>query len=429
MKRYFIGFLIILLLSVTAYSRERMRIAVLDLKPVGVSGKTTKIISSMIRNDLINIGSFTVIERTQMKAILKEQGFQKTGCTDQECAVQLGKIMSARKILIGEVSSMGKAIFIMVRIVDVERGVSEFAARETASTTGTIDRAVSRIARKLNRRITGSKAVKIEKVLPEEPDGVKCTASASSDGKKINAIITWTPPDDKKIKVSSYNVYKKTVKGPKKAGKTSGTSFSIRGLDSSVTHYFFVRAVDEKGEESGASSTVSTWMRRNSTFLMGVRGMYLIPLQISGEVFSAGYGGLVYFKMRNLFVSGFDPAIETGVLNFEGKLEENGGDDKVNNMIMIPVLLKLEYRFSILNTLDVIPEISLGGAYSTMMWENAGEHQTDSAFEPLFLFGGHLNWYVIKYLSVTAGFNYGMIVESDGTLGFISVSLGMEYLF
>ncbi len=103
----------------------------------------------MIRTHLVNMDRFVVIERTQMDAILKEQGFQRTGCTDQECAVEMGKLMSANMIMIGSVSPLGKAIVLNVRIVDVEKGRIEYAGMEKADTESMLDRAVEKVVQQL----------------------------------------------------------------------------------------------------------------------------------------------------------------------------------------------------------------------------------------------------------------------------------------
>lgn len=165
-KTIFLNILLALLVSASASAQDSMRIAVMDLKADGVADRTARTVSNMLRTELVNAGKFTVVERNQMDSIFKEQGLQKTGCTDQECAVQLGRLMSAKKILVGEVSPMGKSIIMTVRIVDVERGVSEFAATEKALTEETLDQAVERIAEKLTGRIQtdmGSKPRKAEK--------------------------------------------------------------------------------------------------------------------------------------------------------------------------------------------------------------------------------------------------------------------------
>jgi hypothetical protein len=89
------------------------------------------------------------VERNQMHSILNEQGFQQTGCTDQECAVKIGKLLSAQKILMGSVSKVGMQMVINVRIVDVEKGTVDLAAMEKAENDSKLPYAAKRIARKI----------------------------------------------------------------------------------------------------------------------------------------------------------------------------------------------------------------------------------------------------------------------------------------
>jgi hypothetical protein len=63
------------------------------------------------------------MERSQMDAILNEQGFQQSGaCDGQECAVQIGKLLGIDRIVVGSVAAFGKAYTIAVREVDVKTG-------------------------------------------------------------------------------------------------------------------------------------------------------------------------------------------------------------------------------------------------------------------------------------------------------------------
>ncbi len=143
-----------LFLCITAvHADAKMRIAVLDFRAEGVDEQTARNISDLIRTELINTDYYTVIERKQMDMILKEQGFQQTGCTDENCAVQIGKLLSAKKILIGSVMRIGKSIVINGRIVDVEKGVAEFGEKAEAKTQDQILDAVSEFSKKLTMRI------------------------------------------------------------------------------------------------------------------------------------------------------------------------------------------------------------------------------------------------------------------------------------
>lgn len=146
-------------------SDEKIRIAVSDFKAVGVPGTTSATISNMIRTEISNIGTFKVLERSQMDKILKEQGFQQTGCVDTECAVKIGKILSAQKMLIGEVSKMGaSSIIITGRIVDIESGTAETGVSVRALNDDDLFDAIKRFADELAGKIEGKSDKKDETI-------------------------------------------------------------------------------------------------------------------------------------------------------------------------------------------------------------------------------------------------------------------------
>ena len=128
---------------------DSMRVAVMDFRANGISQLLASNISELVRNELIIMGSFVVLERSQVDQILKEQGFQMTGCTDTSCAVKVGQMLSAKKILIGTVMRMGSNIVITGRIVDVEKGVGERAANQNASSIDELSEAAGKFARML----------------------------------------------------------------------------------------------------------------------------------------------------------------------------------------------------------------------------------------------------------------------------------------
>jgi len=57
-----------------------------------------------------------------MDKILKEQKFQKSGCTDSECAVEIGQLLNTDFIVIGSVSKFGSMYSLDARLIDVAKG-------------------------------------------------------------------------------------------------------------------------------------------------------------------------------------------------------------------------------------------------------------------------------------------------------------------
>ena len=110
-----------------------MNIAVSDLEAHETSAMEASTIADFLRTELINSQAFIVLERSNMSTILAEQHFQQTGCTTNECAIQMGKILNVEKIVIGSFSKILGAYHINVRLVAVETGAAVLA--ETVSFT------------------------------------------------------------------------------------------------------------------------------------------------------------------------------------------------------------------------------------------------------------------------------------------------------
>lgn len=145
---------IALLMPLSQAYAEKMQIAIMDFDAKDIPRKEAEKISELIRSEMVSVGEFTVIERNQMDKILKEQGFQQTGCTDISCAVNIGKMLSARKILVGSLMKIAGQIVISGRIVDVEKGVADFGEKEQVRDQDDLYGAVERFVRKFAMKIS-----------------------------------------------------------------------------------------------------------------------------------------------------------------------------------------------------------------------------------------------------------------------------------
>ncbi len=106
---------------------EKMLVAVLDFEGKNISKQDAEIITDFIRQEMINSDFFKLLERGAINDILGEVNFQQSGCTSAECAVQIGKILAVRKMVVGNVSQLGKKYFVTLRMVDVETSEVEVA--------------------------------------------------------------------------------------------------------------------------------------------------------------------------------------------------------------------------------------------------------------------------------------------------------------
>jgi len=111
--------LILCLCSTFSRAQERTNVALTDLQSEGVDASTARVITDRLRTELFKTGVFTVVERGQMEEILKEQGFQQSGCTNDACVVEVGQILGVKGMLAGSVGKVGELYTLNVRMIDV----------------------------------------------------------------------------------------------------------------------------------------------------------------------------------------------------------------------------------------------------------------------------------------------------------------------
>ena len=70
----------------------------------------------------MDLRQYEVTSRSDVDKILDEQKFQKSGCTDQQCAAEIGKLLNADQMLLSEVTYESKTgdINLYLKLVDVE---------------------------------------------------------------------------------------------------------------------------------------------------------------------------------------------------------------------------------------------------------------------------------------------------------------------
>lgn len=99
------------------------RMAVMDLRPVGVEDNLAQAVSENLRTMLIHSGRYEVVERTQLKAVLDEFALEQSGLTHDEHARQLGQLANVDLILLGSLDKIFDCYSINTRIIEIKSGV------------------------------------------------------------------------------------------------------------------------------------------------------------------------------------------------------------------------------------------------------------------------------------------------------------------
>ena len=128
MPKRLISVLAIFGIFIVSVRADVTKIAVLDLDPTGISQKDAQFLSDRLRAELFETGKFQIVERDKMREILVEQGFQKSGCTTLECAVEIGQLLNVEKIVAGSIGKIDDIFSISLRMIDIASGAIEKTA-------------------------------------------------------------------------------------------------------------------------------------------------------------------------------------------------------------------------------------------------------------------------------------------------------------
>lgn len=113
---------ITLLLLIGLAWGQRTTIALLEFEGKGVSQSETSTLTDRLRDEIFNTGIYIVLERGEMDEVLKEQGFQQTGCVTSECAVQVGNMLGVQQMIGGSIGKVGNIYTVSARVIDVGTG-------------------------------------------------------------------------------------------------------------------------------------------------------------------------------------------------------------------------------------------------------------------------------------------------------------------
>jgi formylglycine-generating enzyme required for sulfatase activity len=96
-----------------------------------VNKENCNVLTDMVIDVLVKDGKYTVIDRANRDKILGEAKFQQTGCTDESCTIEAGRILGVGKMVVGTVTKLGETYIVSLQLLNVETAAVETSANET----------------------------------------------------------------------------------------------------------------------------------------------------------------------------------------------------------------------------------------------------------------------------------------------------------
>lgn len=109
-------------------AQDKPVITVMDFSTEDVSKSDMRAIISRLSSALFQTDVYTVIDISQRETLLEELKFSLSGCVDDSCALEVGKLLSAENIVVGNISLVGSNFSLSVKTLVTETGKTLFTA-------------------------------------------------------------------------------------------------------------------------------------------------------------------------------------------------------------------------------------------------------------------------------------------------------------
>ncbi len=144
-------------------------LAILDFEGRGIAAHEAASLTDWLRSEIVGLTVVPVIERGDMLEVLMgEQDLRLTGCTSDDCAVQVGQILGVTHMLAGSIGQVGSTFIILARLIDVETG--QIMATANRRIKGTLDDLLDEMP-PLAKEIIGINRVS-ERVQPDSAESI-----------------------------------------------------------------------------------------------------------------------------------------------------------------------------------------------------------------------------------------------------------------
>ncbi|MBN2051100.1 MAG: hypothetical protein JW760_11680 [Spirochaetales bacterium] len=97
-------------------------LTIFDFAVQGLSEQESMFIVDILSSALFDTRQYRILDRNQRNKILEEVEFSLSGCTDEECQLEVGQMLAADKIVTGSLGTIGNRYAINIKLIDVASG-------------------------------------------------------------------------------------------------------------------------------------------------------------------------------------------------------------------------------------------------------------------------------------------------------------------
>jgi TolB-like protein len=110
------------LMSFSVFAQEKPIMTVLDFVTNGVSKSEMRTIISFLSSALFKTDKFIVIDIQERDSLLREMEFSMSGCSNETCLLEIGRLLSAQYIVTGNIGRVGSRYVLAIKMLETETG-------------------------------------------------------------------------------------------------------------------------------------------------------------------------------------------------------------------------------------------------------------------------------------------------------------------
>ena len=213
------------------------RVTVLDFTAEGgVAQSEAKALTRKFETAVFNTDAFTVVEQSEAGKILEAQNYSLSGCTSDECAVEIGQLRSADTIFLGTVGTIGSSYTITIKLVNVTSGKSMAAESLDAGSLEELSAGMSALACRFSGGLMRGGAGRL---VVEEAESAPADSGGGAQRERYVSLRLLSNPDGMKFRILNAAGEQLSDGYTPKALRLSIADYKIAAEDPENMHYPF----------------------------------------------------------------------------------------------------------------------------------------------------------------------------------------------
>jgi TolB-like protein len=108
--------------SAPSAARESVKIAVVDLTPIGTDPALSKNLTAVVVSELSRVQLLEVVSHEEILKMLSfEQNRMMLGCTDAVCLAEIGGALGVEYLVTGNVGKVGERLLVNLQLIDIRQ--------------------------------------------------------------------------------------------------------------------------------------------------------------------------------------------------------------------------------------------------------------------------------------------------------------------